>query len=72
MAVTDTTAKAAAVQLKLYQSAGPSRRATLAAELSDAARLTSLAGFRRRHPEYSEAELARTFLRFVYGHGRER
>jgi len=72
MAVTDTTPHAAEVQLKLYQQVGPSRRATIAAELSDAVRETSLAGLRRRHPEYSDDELARAFLRFVYGYEKSR
>jgi hypothetical protein len=28
---------------------------------------TALAGIRKRHPEYSDAEVARTFLEVVYG-----
>jgi hypothetical protein len=46
------------VQLSLYRKAGPSGRARLAVELSDAVRETTLAGIRRRHPEYSEREVA--------------
>lgn len=65
--ITDTTPQAAAIQLKLYQSVDPSRRATIAAELSDAVRETTLAGFRRRNPEHTESEVAKLFLRFVYG-----
>lgn len=72
MAATDTTPKAAALQLALYQSVGTARRAMIAVELSDAIRQTTLAGFRRRHPEHSEAELAQSFLRIVYGYGTER
>lgn len=67
MPVSDTTPRAAAIQLDLYRNAGPSRRATIAAELSDAVRETTLAGIRRRHPEYSEREIAAAFLRLVYG-----
>jgi hypothetical protein len=67
MSVTDTTPRAAAIQLQLYREASPSRRAQIAVELSDAVRETALAGIRRRHPEYSEREVASTFLRLVYG-----
>ena len=66
MPVSDTTPRAAAIQLDLYRNAGPSRRATIAAELSDAVRETTLAGIRRRNPEYSEREVAAAFLRLVY------
>ena len=67
MSVTDTTPRAAAIQLKLYQEAGPSRRAQIAVDLSDAVRETALAGIRRRHPEYSEQEVRAAFLHLVYG-----
>jgi hypothetical protein len=65
--VSDTSARAAAVQLALYREAGPSGRAQVAVELSDAVRETAIAGIRRRHPEYSEREVALSFLRLVYG-----
>ena len=60
------------MQLHLYRQVGPSRRAQIAAELSDAVRETALAGVRRRHPDYSEREVALSFLRMVYGFGKER
>lgn len=72
MRALDTTARAAAVQLRLYREAGPSRRAQIAVELSEAVRATTLAGIRRRHPEYSERQVARSFLQLVYGFGHER
>ena len=72
MQARDTTPRAAAIQLQLYREAGPSRRAQIAVELSDAVRDTTLAGIRRRHPEYSEQEVARSFLRLVYGFSKER
>jgi hypothetical protein len=68
----DTTARAAAVQLRLYRDAGPSRRAQMAVELSEAVRATAVAGIRRRHPEYSERDVALAFLRIVYGFGKQR
>ena len=67
MPVSDTTPRAAAFQLQLYREAGPARRVQIAVELSDAVRATALAGIRRRHPEYSEREVAAEFLRLVYG-----
>jgi hypothetical protein len=69
MAVTDTTPRTAALQLRLYREAGPSGRAQIAADLSDAVRETTLAGIRRRHPDYSEDEVKADFLRIVYGFG---
>jgi len=66
----DTSARSAAVQLDLYRNAGPSGRAQVAVELSDAVRETTVAGIRRRHPEYSEREVALSFLRLVYGLGK--
>jgi hypothetical protein len=68
--VSDTSTRAAAVQLDLYRKAGPSARVRVAVELSDAVRKTAVAGIRRRHPEYSEREVALSFLRLVYGLGK--
>ncbi len=72
MSATDTTPWAEAAQLQLYQKVGPARRVLIAVELSDAVRETALAGIRRRHPEFSEDELARAFVTLVYGHGSSR
>jgi hypothetical protein len=69
MGVTDTTRNAAALQLQLYREAGAARRAQLAADLSDAVRETTLAGIRRRNPEFTEAAVKAEFLRIVYGIG---
>jgi hypothetical protein len=68
MRATDTTAAAAALQLRLYREAGTARRSQIAADLSDAVRETALAGIRRRHPEYSERDVACAYLALVYGH----
>jgi len=66
VAVSDTRPRAAAIQLDLYRKAGPSRRAQIAVELSDAVRETTLAGIRRRHPDYTAEEVKADFLRIVY------
>ena len=39
----------------------------IAMDLSDAARATTLAGIRRRHPDYTDDEIGRAFLLLVYG-----
>jgi hypothetical protein len=70
MPATDTTPAAAALQLRLYRSVGPSRRAQIAVDLSDAVRETTMAGIRRRHPGLAEREWANLFLALVYGGGR--
>jgi hypothetical protein len=67
MSVTDTTPEAVALQLQLYRSLSPSARAQIAVDLSDAVRQTTMAGIRRRHPEYSDEEAARAFIVLVYG-----
>jgi hypothetical protein len=69
MPISDTTPRVTAIQLQLYRQAGPARRAEIAVELSDAVRATALAGIRRRHPEYSQRDVATAFLRMVYGIG---
>jgi len=67
VAVTDTSPRFEKLQIELYRQAGTTRRAAIAAELSDAVRETALAGIRRRHPEYSDDEVRRAFLALVYG-----
>lgn len=72
MPVSDTTPQAAALQLQLYRSVGPSDRVRIAVELSEAARATAVAGIRRRHPEYTDGEVRRSFVALVYGIGEKR
>jgi hypothetical protein len=67
MSATDTTPRAAALQLRLYRSLTSSERAQIAVELSDAVRETAMAGIRRRHPEYSDDQVSRAFLVMLYG-----
>lgn len=64
---TDTTPKAAALHLELLRALGPAGRVQIAVDLSDAVRETALAGVRRRHPEYSDDEVADAFLTLLYG-----
>jgi hypothetical protein len=62
----DTSPEAFEYQMARYRQIGPAGRSRMAAELSDTIRETSLAAIRRRHPDYSEADVRRTFLRVVY------
>jgi hypothetical protein len=66
MRPSDTTPKAFAYHVERYRQLGPAGRSQMAAELSETLRQTSLASMRRRHPEYSEAEIRREFVRLVY------
>ena len=62
----DTSPAAFAHQVERYRAIGPAGRSQIAAELSDAVRETTLAAIRLRHPEYSDDEVARTFVKTVY------
>jgi hypothetical protein len=62
----DTSPDAFAYHIERYRELGAEGRSRIAAELSDVLRQTALASIRRRHPEYSEAEVSRTFLKVVY------
>jgi len=62
----DTSSAAHAYQIERYREIGPGGRSRIAAELSDAVRQTSLAAIRTRHPEYSDAEVRREFVKVVY------
>jgi hypothetical protein len=67
MPVSDTSSEAAELQLRLLKSLTPSERVRVAVDLSDAVRETTMAGIRRRHPEYSREEAGRAFLVMLYG-----
>lgn len=68
----DTSFEAANLQIALLRELTPAARATMAAELSDAVRDTTLAGIRRRHPHLTGEEVARAFLALVYRHDSDR
>jgi hypothetical protein len=64
---TDTDEEAHRVQMEAYRRMGARGRLTLAFCLTAMARQNSLAGIRRRHPEYDEAQLRRAYGRLVLG-----
>jgi hypothetical protein len=45
----------------------PSRRAELAAEMSEETRQLALDGIRQRHPEYSERDCFMALMRMIHG-----
>ena len=67
MPPSDTSPRAAALQIELYRKLGTARRTQIAADLSDAVRETAVAGVRRRHPEYKEEEVRRALIEMLYG-----
>jgi len=63
----DTSPEAAAVQIEAYRRMGGPGRGQVMFRLSQAVRLASMAGIRRRHPEYSEGDVLVALARLVYG-----
>jgi hypothetical protein len=63
MDIRDTTVEAQAFQDEIHRRMGPVRRFELAWELSLMARESTLAGIRRDHPDYTEGEAMREYVR---------
>jgi hypothetical protein len=63
----DTTPAAEAMQVSLYRRMSSGQRTALAVEMSLAARATTLAGIRARHPEYDEATARWALFRILVG-----
>jgi hypothetical protein len=63
MGMRDTTAEAQSIQDEIHRKMGPERRFELAWELSLLAREFALAGIRRDHPEFTESEAMREYVR---------
>jgi len=63
----DTHPDAYEVQLRVFRSMSPERRGEIIAEMSDLTRALCRTGIRRRHPEYSDADVAQELLRLLYG-----
>jgi hypothetical protein len=49
-----------------HRALGPSGRLQAAIELSDLVRKFALAGFRHRHPDWSDEQLLREFMQRLY------
>lgn len=67
MRADDTTPEAHAIQLAIYRRMSVDERLTLAWEMSEAARRTTLDGIRARHPDYDEPTAIRALFRLVHG-----
>ncbi|MEO8846246.1 MAG: hypothetical protein ABI591_20770 [Kofleriaceae bacterium] len=63
----DTTPEAEALQFELYRKMSPGRRTSLAVQMSMDARATTLAGIRRRHPDYDEVTARWALFRVLVG-----
>jgi hypothetical protein len=63
----DTSPDAQAVQDEIYRRLGGRERVAIAFRLSATARTTTCAGIRRRHPQYSDAQVHAALARLLFG-----
>jgi hypothetical protein len=63
----DTSLEAARVEAEIFRRMPAARRLQLACEMSDYVRALSVAGVRRRHPEYTEEEAKLAVTRMCIG-----
>lgn len=63
----DTSREAAEVQLDVYRRMAPGARLRVGLELTELSRRLLEDGVRRRHPEYSDAQVRLAFLRLWLG-----
>ena len=66
MAIADTTASAQALQLEIQRSMTGEQRLLMAMEMSLFARELAKARIRGEHPEWSDTEITREFLRLAF------
>ena len=67
MAARDTNSEAALVQLDVYRRMAPVARLRVGLELCAMSRRLLADGIRKRHPEYSDAQVHLAFLRLWLG-----
>jgi len=63
----DTSLDAHEAQLDAYRRMGGAARVAVMFRLSESARRWSMAGIRRRHPEYDDFQLRRALARMILG-----
>jgi hypothetical protein len=63
----DTSPEADAVQLEAYRQMGGAGRVQVMFRLNDMVRQTAMAGIRRRHPGYDDAEVLLALAALLYG-----
>jgi hypothetical protein len=65
--IPDTSAEAHAAQTEAYRRMGGRGRVAIMFRLSDMVRRTSMAGIRKRHPDYDETQARNALLRLLLG-----
>ena len=63
----DTSIEARDVQREIYRRLGGSERVAIVFRLNALVRETAMAGIRRRHPSYRDAEVRAAFQRLTLG-----
>lgn len=63
----DTSAAAEAAQFEAYRRMTPAQRVAIAIEMSEAARATTLAAIRARHPDYDPEMAKWALFRILHG-----
>jgi hypothetical protein len=63
----DTSLDAHEAQIDAYRRMGGAARVAVMFRLSEAARRWSMAGIRRRHPDYGDAEVRQALARMILG-----
>jgi hypothetical protein len=63
----DTSIEARDVQREIYRRLGGSERVAIVFRLNALVRETAMAGIRRRHPSYADAEVRAAFQRLTLG-----
>lgn len=66
MPITDTSAAAQAVQLRIQKAMSGEQRLLLALEMSLFARDLAKAGIRQDHPDWTEGQVARELMRLAF------
>jgi hypothetical protein len=63
----DTSPEADAVQVEAYRRMGGAGRVQVMFRLNEMVRRTAMAGIRRRHPEYGDADVLLALAQLLYG-----
>jgi len=63
----DTTIEAARMQFEILRKMSPQKRALISFELSDNVRENAIAGIKKLHPDFTEAQIKMELLRRMVG-----
>jgi len=63
----DTTIEAARMQFEILRKMSPQKRALISFELSDNVRENAIAGIKKLHPDFTEAQIKMELLRRTVG-----